>query len=318
MEELFDEYELPKNRKKRIISDLDDIENGVYDDFQAPTVILASTTSPKRKKKETEFDDIDDAASWLTTLQDLSRTKIKVSKHANDIWKKDKKKKKKKDERIDYHREFEQEQELVNNAIIAQSRFVESLQDRYDAMMSSKASAKGNSKFLTDFIDTLNSARQNYVSFIKQKVDIKKTIEDLEMKQEKALGGDLLGDDTNNFAAQFLKNIIAKESGVNYAGYGSIEDVDNEDDILDRLEINDELRSDDAKSYLKYENKNVRIEAVINPNDLDDYDFVAYAEDGEILPDYPLPDKTHLSLNRSTMIATDTYGQKFRFEWRDV
>ncbi len=315
-EKLYDEYELPVDRRKRIISDLDSIDDGYYDDGMSSQTII--TSSIKKKKQEKDEEELADATAWFTTLSELSQTKIKVSKHANNIWKKDKKKKKKKDEPTDYAHEFEPESELINNLMIAQSRFVDSLQERYDNMMSSKASAKGNSKFLTDFIEQLNDARQSLGTFVKQKSDLKKTIAELNMKERKEFSNtDLLGDDLNNFAATYLKNIIAKESGVGYTGVSSIEDADTEDDIFSFLDMNDDMRSEDAKSYLKYENRNVRIEAVVNPNDFDDYEFIAYADNGDILTDYPLPDKTHLSLNRSTMIATDNYGQKFKFEWRE-
>ena len=74
-------------------------------------------------------------------------------------------------------------------------------------------------------------------------------------------------------------------------------------------------RSDEVHQYLKYENRNVKIFVRMNQNDYDDYEFVAEADDGEILLDYPLPEKTSLSVNRSTMIATDSYGKKYPLEF---
>ena len=39
---------------------------------------------------------------------------------------------------------------------------------------------------------------------------------------------------------------------------------------------------------------------------------MAKDEEGEIIDDYPLPIHTQLSINRSTNIATDTYGKKYQ------
>jgi hypothetical protein len=182
--------------------------------------------------------------------------------------------------------------------------------------MSSKASAKGNSKFLTDFIEQLNDARQSLGTFVKQKSDLKKTIAELNMKERKEFSNtDLLGDDLNNFAATYLKNIITKESGVGYTGVPSIEDADTEDDIFNFLDMNDDMRSEDAKSYLKYENRNVTTYVVIHGNDRDNYEFVTKAEDGEILDDYPEPFHSSISVNESTNMAIDAYGEKYPIIW---
>ena len=54
----------------------------------------------------------------------------------------------------------------------------------------------------------------------------------------------------------------------------------------------------------------------MNPDDESDYDYIAIDENGIEIDDYPLPFKGNLSVNRSTNIATDTYGQKYEVRWR--
>ena len=55
----------------------------------------------------------------------------------------------------------------------------------------------------------------------------------------------------------------------------------------------------------------------MNPDDSDDYDFYAETDDGEAIFDYPLPEHTKLTFNRSTMIATDAYGKKYPVFFRE-
>lgn len=307
-----DEYELPVNRKKRILSDLDEIES------QEDVVLLSSSKKDKKEKKE----EVEDAGSWLTSLTTLSTSRIKATKSAKDLFsngKKGKKKKKKeKNEPTDFAKEFEPEVALINNLLVDQSRFVDSLQQKYDRMESLKSSARGTGKFTTDLIANINQGRQLTAQLVDKKISVKKTIVDLEMKERKELGAGLDGDDMNNFAAEYLKNIITNRPDMmNAYGEIGVEDTD-EYGLIDAIDGNlDDNRGDEVAAYLKYENRHVTVFVEMNPDDVDDYDFVAETDDGEVLLDYPLPDKTTLSLNRSTMIATDAYGKKYKVEFRE-
>ena len=185
-------------------------------------------------------------------------------------------------------------------------------------MESQKSSARGTGKFTTDLISNINQARQLSAQLIDKKISTKKAIAELEMKERKELGANLNSDDVNNFAAEYLKNIISNrpEMSGSYGNY-EIGDVDDEG-LISAIDSNiDDERGDEVAAYLKYENMDVTIKVVMNPDDLDDYDFIAETKDGEILDDYPLPEHTTLSLNRSTMIATDAYGKKYHAEFRD-
>ena len=65
----------------------------------------------------------------------------------------------------------------------------------------------------------------------------------------------------------------------------------------------------------KYENSNIKIYVVITDNDVENYEFIAKDENGEIISDYPLPVHTNISVNRSTNIATDIFGKKYSIIW---
>lgn len=309
-----DEFELPKNRRKRIMNELDEID----DDSD---VLLPYTTSDEKNKikRQKEAEKEEDTALFISTLSTLSRSKMKTSRFPKDIFgKKKKKKKKKENEPTDFSKEFEPEVALLDNLLSEQSRFVSSLQQKYDRMESQKSSARGTGKFTTDLISNINQARQLSAQLIDKKISTKKAIAELEMKERKELGANLNSDDVNNFAAEYLKNIISNrpEMSGSYGNY-EIGDVDDEG-LISAIDSNiDDERGDEVAAYLKYENMDVTIKVVMNPDDLDDYDFIAETKDGEILDDYPLPEHTTLSLNRSTMIATDAYGKKYHAEFRD-
>lgn len=322
-DKIHDEYELPVDRKKRLFDELDEIDT--FDDPTASTFLVSNTKREDKEKKKASADpvdeEVDNAGLWLATLSDLSLRKIKGRAPKNFLNPKEKKKKKKhnKNDPKNFKKEFEPEVALVDNLLIEQTRFVDSLQQKYDRMEGLKSTARGMGKFTTDLISNINQARQLAAQLVDKKISVKKTIADLEMKERKEIGAALNdSEDLNNYAATFLKNIMSSRADI--AGYGgdiSIEDVDDST-VGDVLESSiDDERSADVAAYLKYENAGVKVICLVNPDDLDDYEFIAETKDGEILTDYPLPDLNGITLNRSTMIATDAYGQKYQAEFRE-
>lgn len=310
-----DEYELPINRKKRILSDLEDIEN-------QEVVLLSSVKNEKKeKKKESDEDKFDKPDEWITSLSTISTSRIKATKSAKDLFsgkKKKKEKKKKKDELTDFHKEFEPEIALVNNLLAEQIRFTDSLQQKYDRMENTKSSARGTGKFTTDLISSITSARQLSAHLIDKKIATKKAIYELEMKERKDKNGGVDGEDMNNFAAKFLGDMLAANPNMStaFGGY-EIEDVDDAG-MMGAIDSSiDDERGEEVSAYLKYENRNIQIKIEMNPDDSDDYDFYAETDDGEAIFDYPLPEHTKLTFNRSTMIATDAYGKKYPVFFRE-
>ena len=316
---LFDEYELPINRKKKVFEDLDNLSN-------EPVPFLITNSKKEKKEKDKEDEDNEDTASmWLTTLTTLSNNKIRTKSvkniFAEDGGKKKKNKHKKKDELTDYNKEFETEGALLNNLLVDQNRFVESLQSKYDAMNSRKTTSSGLGKFTTDLISTLTQARQLSVSLVKEKIGLKKTIAELAMKEakEKGLGG-LEGEDLNTYAAQYLKGIISNRGAIiNDSDNLNVDDMDDDAfaSAIGNIDLGEiDNRGDDVDAYLKYENQDVKLSVLVNQDDLDDYEYIATDSNGNVISDYPLPIQSKLSLNRSTMIATDEYGRKYNARFK--
>lgn len=308
-----DEYELPVNRKKRILDDLEDIEN-------QEVVLLSTIKNEKKEKKNSHEEKFDKPDEWITSLSTISTSRIRATKSTKNLFNKNKKKdkKKKKDELTDFNKEFEPDMALLNNLLIEQTRFVDSLQQKYDRMESTKSSARGTGKFTTDLISNINTARQLSAHLIDKKISTKKAIFELEMKERKDKTGSIDGEDMNNFAAKFLGDMLAANPSMSnaYGGY-EIEDVDS-DGMMGAIDSSiEDDRGEEVDAYLRYENRGVKILIEMNPDDPDDYDFYAEASDGEILDDYPLPEHTKLSFNRSTMIATDIYGKKYHVFFRE-
>ena len=122
----------------------------------------------------------------------------------------------------------------------------------------------------------------------------------------------------SDFAGSLLNKMISERSQI--VGTGSPAEISDftEDELFDSLSesLADSERSEEVEKYLKYENRNITIYVSINSNDVEDYFYYALDEEGNETADYPLPLRTSLSINRSTGIATDSYGKKYQITWR--
>lgn len=325
IEELSPEYK--NNRKHKILSELDDIIE--YEDSQDqakqqsnPDISLPSMFIKEKKKK----DEVD-SDEWFQTLMDLRVDKPKKSRAKNlfdlDDYYGEKKKKKKKDKKkgTDYQKEFEKEMALYRNLLIDQNKFTDSLQREYDAMTSRKSSARGINKAITDLVQNITSARQLSMQLVEKTANIKKTVADLTMKERKE-NKEANGAENNmaDFASSYLKQIVNERQSVLAPNtIGDIEVGEFTDDEISSYiadSLSDTERPDEVNQYLKYESRNVKIYVLMNPEDVDDYEFIAKDEDGVEIPDYPLPYHTKMSINRSTSIATDVYGEKYHIIWK--
>jgi len=159
------------------------------------------------------------------------------------------------------------------------------------------------------------------MQLVDKQVNIKKQIAELSMKQKKELGGGLDGEDLSNFGATYLKNLLNNRAVLYENGTGTPEVTEySEDEMFDNISNlldNDESvkRDEETELYLKYENRNVTVYVYIENDDVENYRYIAKDENGDVIPDYPLPTRTTISVNRSTNIATDVYGQKYPIIW---
>ena len=213
---------------------------------------------------------------------------------------------------------------LYKNLLVDQNRFTESLQKEYDSIKSVKSSSRGVTKQLTDLISNITSARALSMQLIEKNVNAKKLISELTLKQKKELVGDTTGENMVDFASTYLKQMLNDRQVLLNGGTGdqTVSEY-TEDELFEELSnslMNDESmnRDEEVDRYLEYENRNISVYVSIANNETDasqNYEFVAKDEDGNIIEDYPLPNHTNISINRSTNIATDTFGKKYQIIW---
>lgn len=311
-----------KSKNRSLLDELDDIEE-FSDSIQ--TISTYRPTKEKKKKRE-EYSEEDSARSddWLRSISEFKEESIKVRrKNSGGVFDylgekggKKKKKKKKDDDIPDFGKEFEPEMYLLRNLLADQNRFIDSLQKRYDTLEGSKTSVRGIGKFQTDLINAINQGRGTALQITNGLSSLKKTVADLTMKERKERGN--IGDSENmaDFSANFLKQVLT-ENRHDLSAYGNDSPVEgNEDDIFNNLssELADVERSDDIEKYLKYEDRDVKIVAVVD-RDTEEYHLEAVASDGEVLDDYPIPQVSSLSINKSTEVASDEYHTKYPIRW---
>jgi hypothetical protein len=328
MDDFYDLDEtLPKKKhgkrssKDDILSDLRSITDDSNDSINS---FLPSSVTPSEEEiKQGEYDTSD---KWFNEM--FASFDVHVDRSAriqNDLFEPRKKKKKHKDKDgkndiVDYSKELDPESALLTNLLGEQNRFTESLQKEYDFIKSRKGSSRGITKQMTDLVENITEARSLSMQLVKEKINVKKLIAELSLKQHKEMGGQLGDEDINDFASNYLKQMLMNRNTIvnNASTDSSVQEYDNGDDMLDDLSLSlgDDSRPDEVKKYLKYENNNVEIFVVITDDDIENYEFIAQDDTGTIIGDYPLPNHTEISVNRSTNIATDYFGKKYRIIWQ--
>ena len=321
-----------KSKREKILEQLDELDNEEIIPQKTTennsSNFLPSSLSPKKKKKNTQPQKTED--EWFNDLIETSELKVTTGKRKSmfdDVFnpdgKKKKKKKKNKNEPTDYEKKFEPEAALLRSLLIDQNKFVDSLQKEYDFLKSNKSTSRGINKNITDLISNITNARNLSMQLIDKNTSLKKTIADLTMKERKELFGNSLDDveNLNDFASTYLKQMISERHQLMAGTNSDISDysIDEMASIVSDTLLNSEdteERSDETRKYLEYENRNVTVYVYMNPSDETDYDYVAIDENGDELDDYPLPFKGKLTVNRSTNMATDIYGQKYIIRWR--
>ena len=258
----------------------------------------------------------------------ISKTRKKIKSDLFDEYgiankkKKKKKKKNKEGELVDYKQEFEPEMALYKNLLVDQNRFTESLQREYDAIKSVKSSARGVNKQLSDLIENINGARQLSMQLVEKNVNTKKMIAELGMKQKKEMGGVLDGDNLAEFGSSYLKNLLQERNAIlsnetqnNITEY-SEDDMYGELANLTILDDDGNETDSDADKYLQYENVQAQVYVEIDEDkDIQEYEFVVKDNESNVIDDYPLPIHSNITINRSTNIATDAYGNKYPIIW---
>ena len=323
---------LTSNKKKRmsILDELDSI------DEQNDTPLMSSLfdkqkenkkkeKEEKRAKQESEEDDEEDFMSFIKAVAPKTK-KGKKFKFNVDYGDGKKKKKKNKDKDIVNHKkDFEPEMMMLRNLQLEQDKFVDSLQKKYDQMENTKSTARGVGKYTTDLINTITSARATSLQIVDKIISTKKTIADLDFKERKEFGSNNNSEQANltNYASTYLKQMmtVGRTNIVDQSQNYSVDEIDSDDteDLFSSIDesLGETDRSDEVDKYLKYENDNIEVKVIWYDSVSDDditkkYDFIAEDPNGNVIDDYPIPEKTKMSINRSTGMATDLYGTKYK------
>lgn len=340
---------MKSSRAKSLLNATADLD----DDFDTDACVLASDLLARAEKKKADRKlsakkaEEAEKEEYITEMKSLSgedddlnfafesvkkkkKKKKKNRKKFNELFgitddeDEEKKDKKKKDgQPINHKKDFDAELTLLRSMQVEQSKFVDSLQKKYDQLENSKSSSRGIGKFTTDLINSITTARSTNLQIVNAMIATKKSVADMNFKERKEFGNSNTSENASlvNYASTYLKTMmdagrgnIANPSDNNSQGYDSADDDDLFDGINDSL--GEENRSDETLSYLKYENRGVKINVIwhddLNDDDPNKYEFQAVDKDGVELDDYPLPEHTRMSINRSTSIATDLYGNKYR------
>ena len=345
LEDLVPQDKETKQRRDDLISELEYLSGDSYMEDHAdeiPSSFISVGFLKKRKpegieekKEKIESDD------WFSELvEDCKEAEAGASlsrrgkaSSLDDLFgekKKKKKKKKKQGEPTDFRKEFESENALYTNILRDTTRFVDSLQREYDSINSKKGAGRGTTKNTQDLVSNIISARQLATSIVEKKVNLKKLATELSFKEKKELGlGAQEAGNLGEYGSAYLKQLIDQRQMLFNEGSDEITEIDENDvssyldESMARPVTEEEInlygksdRTDEAEQYLIHENDNIQVVVSINHDDTSDFYYIARDEDGNEVPDYPMPVSKIVSTNRSTGMAIDEFGQKYEIEWR--
>ena len=302
-----------ENTTSNSIEELKSITSEIEDD------IIKPRKKEKKKKKKSKFMDdrtldmlmdtydvSEDSDSQLTD-EDLYllKKKPKAGKKKDLFDAKAAKKNRKKNLEAKFNPELANLRKILRDA----DSVAADVKEIFDNLKGTKT--RYASKGLTDLIAVLNTANSNRASIVREISNIKKSIVDLSLKQEKA---NPKKEEKNVDAEEFGNNIFQsllsnnrKEIIRDAQDYYHEEnksphdedsfDYDPFDDISTRLEnAEDKYRSKEGDAYIKYEK--LQPSDVVFYHDDDNWEIDAVDRDGNVMPDdYPRLDGDTMRLN---------------------
>ena len=158
----------------------------------------------------------------------------------------------------------------------------------------------------------ITSATSSLAAIEREKVNIKKNIADIKIKQNQTsnspanANGSAMGPGkplaSADIGRSILDNIFAAkmqpEIPTTSVEYNAV-NADSASRVIDEL-------IPTVGDSVKFENQEPTTYVVLGETD-DDIDFVTYSADGNIIPDYPKPTSTITKIDRESKTATDTY-----------
>lgn len=303
-----------------LVQSLKSMDDSLQDE---KTSLLSSVTNSLSGEEDNSTD------GWIGIInKKVAKSKRNINRYSYADYNelgidgKNPKKKRDKDGLVDYDKEFSNELRILKSMEVQQTKFVDDLTEQYKNMMSSKSSARGVTKYMTDLIGSITDARTTNINIIKEIIATKKIIAELSIKEREKLLKDSLSNDQENinaYANSFMKELFRTgRSNIVNADVSGVDDdyeeYDSEDIYRDIIDVTgDTIMSDEDKErelFLKYENVDVEISVIYHDN-TGEWEFVAYDDEGNELSDYPLPSKCKINIDRVNGTAVDEYGQRY-------
>lgn len=304
-----------KKKSKKKDSDISLLINGQYVDLTDSPITESNLTD---ENEETTIDTLNliDSDSIFFGDDDEDDEFVGIVKTQKGGYSK-----LKSDENI-YKKEFSEELVLLYNLLDELNSFDKKLNRKVEGLDSTRA--RGMSKYTNDLIQSLLTCKTNKLQVLKEISNIKKTIVDLKMKDQKGNKGDsenspeimassylnqILGMGRNTF----LKNINGAAMQPSVRGL-NFDEEDDFDELLDKKLEDGTGRSDEIEKYVKYESLEPKI-CVKKFIDTGDWEFIVMDKFNREIPDYPTPNpETVIPMKFSDdgVMATDKHGRSYK------
>ena len=239
-----------------------------------------------------------------------------------------------KESKNEYKKEFAEEMTMLNDLLEEANKFSKKLDKKYDAIEGSKT--KGMSKYTSDLIQSILTAKSTKLQIVKEMTSLKKTIIDLQIKEGKRLGAEDGDESITSSANSYFREIMKvgrkdfidtledsrpsvstsdyNLEEIEYANKMSEQNDELNERIAKRLEENGTNRSEEGSKYILYENMNVELKIKFNVMN-NDWKVVAINDQGQEIMDYPTPTKADLGkvkFSSDNKFATDKYGRSYK------
>lgn len=244
---------------------------------------------------------------------------------------------KRKNDSNKFKKEFAEELTLLYDVLDELNKFGKELDRKYRALESSKV--RGVSKYTSDLITNILSAKTNKLQIIKEIANIKKTYTTMKINQEAKSKNSEGAASVDAIASQYLyqamasgrqnyvKSVMDQHTGddslnetlreLNIDGEDySDEEMDQFNDILEnRLENeNNPFRTERANKYIEYEKLEPKL-IIKKCIDNGEWNVIAIDKDNQEIHGYPVPDKASLGkVKFSDDVATDQKGRMYRVQ----
>lgn len=313
------------------LPDNSDFDNSYNNDFDIVTEYEDIMSDVEMEEIMPDFDtDIDFyevVDTWDDNYQDddvTGRLSRKGKRSYNSL----------KESKNEFKKEFAEEMTMLNDLLDEANKFSKKLDKKYDAIEGSKT--KGMSKYTSDLIQSILTAKSTKLQIVKEMTSLKKTIIDLQIKEGKRLGAEEEDESITSSANSYFREIMKvgrkdfidtledsrpsvstsdyNLEEIEYANKMSEQNDELNERIAKRLEENGTNRSEEGSKYILYENMNVELKIKFNVMN-NDWKVVAINDQGQEIMDYPTPTKADLGkvkFSSDNKFATDKYGRSYK------